>query len=504
MNSELEKLCNRDEYDKISSLIKSLAFKNGSCKNTTSLPSSVIAYLQKYTEKKFMAYLYNEETVPVQLVNLIATFETEYILELKATATNYIVSQALAKLTQFLALNFTTLESLKNVYKRLEDMIEELNGTYHTLPPDWDLELRLICKAFIIIKQQICDYFFVNEIEEASYVQGLFATVALEKKLQPYLEMKSCCSHQIKFTADEIQTPDKITDVRCIHERMLSSIFISHIEIYFTYILKPYINRKFEQETCDFSIISIFLVFFRDVERIFEAISYFDDSSVFCEFLIQTDFYLCQLVKRLNVADELDAALDVLSTTVYVRETVADLSEKLLQYCTIDFQVEILDAVAEIELLQTRKIEKRLSESFPSTEMIVASSETLCEWFQSTILEKQSVSDEIKGVLLEIGMARALITIGRLKMSQDIAELLLERVCDLEQYLKRHFACIPHINSINRFLKIFACPTDDRERFVENFQVLSTGMFSFSQILSALENQEDAADLFVQYKKNKK
>lgn len=504
MNHELEKLCGKNEYDKIYSVVKAWTSKQALLEKSSCHPGPDIPYLQKYVEQRIMACLYKEEPIPNALINLIILFGSEHLLGLKTTATNYLVVQALAELTQFITTNFSNLGSLKRVYDFLEELVEGISDRYCNLPAEWNIELRLICRAFIIIKQQVCDYFFVNDTEESAYVHGLFATIALEKKLQPFLAMKGCCSHQIEFTADEIRTLDKISETRCIHERMLSSIFLSHIGVYFSYVFRPFLSRKFNQNMCELNIVGAFPAFFREVERVFENVCYFEDASVFREFLLQLDFYLCQLTKKLAVDEKLDGALVVLGTIIYVRETMADLKEKLSQYCIIDFVLDIFDDVAEIEWRQASRVEVLLAESFIPLKAVELNAGALCEWFRVHVVDVGGTSDEVRGILLEMGAAHLLVRIGQLRMSQETSELLLDTVCDLKRYLGTHFTSVPHIRTITGYLKIFACPTDDREQFVENFRVLSAGLFSFSQILSALENQDDAAELFVQYKKTSK
>lgn len=504
MNHELEKLCNKNEYDKIYSAVKAWTTRQALLEKSPCHAGPDMPYLQRYAEQRIMACLYKEESIPDALVNLILLFGPEHLLSLKTMVTNYLVAQALAELTQFIAANFSSPGSLKQVYDFLEGLVEGISGRHHNLPAEWNVELRLICRAFVIIKQQVCDYFFVNETEESTYVHGLFATIALEKRLQPFLAMKGCCSHQIEFAADEIHTLDRIGEVRCIHERMLSSIFLSHIGVYFSHVFRPFLYRKFNQDICELNIVGVFPAFFREVGRTFGNVCYFEDASVFREFLLQLDFYLCQLARRLAVDERLGGALVVLSTIIYVRETMADLREKLSQYCTVDFVLDIFDDAAEIERRQARRVEALLAESFVPLKAAVPDAGALCEWFRAHAVDAEGASDEVRAILLEMGMAHLLVRIGQLKMSQETSEALLDRVCDLERYLGGHFAAVPHIRTIAGYLKVFACPTDNRERFVENFRVLSAGLFSFSQILSAMENQDDAAELFVQYKKTSK
>lgn len=502
MNKELEKICHKNNYDKIYSIIESKTIRPSLQYKDLHLSNADLDYLKKYTEESVMCFLHREEPVPAALVNLTRLLGHDQVSCLKFAVTSYIVAQALAELNQFITVAFCGLNSLKQIYVFLEGLVEKINDKYHSLPPEWNIELKLVSRAFVMIKQRICDHFFAGEFDEESYVRGLFATIAFEKKLRPFFETKNCCFHQIEFKNDQIRTESKMPATDCIHTRMLSSIFLSHINLYFAFCFKPFMNMHFDQSVCKMSIVEIFLSFFREVGHVYEKTSYFEDACVFKEMLLQIDFCLCSLVKKLKVEDRLPRAAVVVGTVIYIQETAHDLVEKVYGHCEVNSPMGIFGELARLEKAQSSKIEKFIAQSFVSLKKGASNFEALRGWFDAFIAGMGDVSEELKDILVEMAMSQFFVRVSLIKMSLGTAEALLSDACDLELYLEKRLPVVPHIRSVKEYLKIFMCPTDDKVKFVDNFRILSGNVFNFYQILNALESQEDAAELFLQYKKS--
>lgn len=502
MNGELEKACCKNLYDKIHQIIESKTTKPSLQYKDLHLTKIDFDYLKTYSEEKAMACLCRDEPIPCALVKLSSILGDEHMAGLEKSVCNYITTQAAAELAHFISANFTNLASLKCIYEYLEKSVERVSEKHVSLPAGWSIELRLVTRAFALIKQRICDYLFVTDVDEESFVRGLIATIALEKKLKPFFQTQSCCQQQEKTAPGKAKAHSRQLQICCMHERMLSTIFVSCINLYFSNSLRPLVEAHFDQGTCRMSIIGAFLDFFREAARIYECLAYFDEESIFHEFLGQTDHYLLMLLRKIKINEQLEGAIVVMNTLAYVQETMQDLAEKIRERYGTNAMLRAYDEMIRIEKHQGHKVERLFSQRLGR--LGPARFGELRGIFEEMVFGIADLSDELRCVLAEIATSQLFARISTMKMSLGTAEALLGDICDFENYLMTRHTCVPHIKTIKEYLKIFACPCDDKKRFVENFKLLSGDVFSFCQILSAMENQDDAAELFLEYKKSQK
>ncbi|KAI4291290.1 hypothetical protein PAPHI01_0564 [Pancytospora philotis] len=500
MNKELERLCNRKNYAKILAVIESKTSKPSLLYKDLKLSQVDLEHLKKYALGQAMGSLYKGTAVPPVLVSMGDLLGPEFALELKAAVTNYIVSQSLADTGQRIAAAFTDLGSLCVVYEFVEEEAERIADKHGAAPAEWDLVLKYICKVLVMVKQQICDSFFLADPEEMAYIQGLNATIAFEKRLAPFFATAKCCSTQIEFKGDDVEFEQRLLGTACVHARMLSALFVSHVDLYLDYFLRPYLGRELAQQRCEMDIVEVFLHLFRDVEQIYERLSYFEDQSVYSEMLAQIDFHLSRFVKKMRASDTIEGSIAVFSTIGYIRETLQDLIARVAEYFGANILPQVLDDMAQLEHLQSFKVEQAIAATFPPLHTRRPSFDALQRWFDARLAEMPGANEEVRGIFVEMSITRMLVLISLLKMTAPAAELLLKDVCALETHLEPVVGQIPCIATVKEYLRIFICPTADKKRFVENFNAVSSGIFSFDQILNALKDQADAAELFLQYK----
>lgn len=559
MNKHLEKLCTTQNYDKIYQIIKSKTVCPSVQYQYIVLSMTDFDNLKIFNKEKILLHVHQNIPVPESLIKLSEIMGKEHSENIKNSVINYIVSQYLAELSQYMSANFTDLSKLKLIYGYVEALVERLTSRYIYFPEKWSIDLCFITRAFLMIKQRICEHFYVAEALESAFIQGLFATMTFEKKIQPFFSSKKCCysnscpmainknsSRKNINTLNELVISDLVSNSNknfdkstnkisinetnaniaesgnnidnkitlkntkveivkldgCFHSRMLSSIFISCINLLFNFYLKRFGNIAINQNSCRMGIIEVFLQFFSEVQFLYEKITYFKDDGVFKSFIKQVDFYLISLVSKIKVAESINQGAVIIATIFYIQETIQDLLGKISRDFDINCEPEIFTKLRNIELMQNQIIEKLIGQSFINLSKTESNSTKLLEWFEVNIFNNIEFSDEIRYILFEMGMSQLFIKISQIKLTIKTTENLLCDICDIENHFLMKNIRIPHIKSIKDYLKIFMCPTDDKNKFVENFNILSGNIFTFYQILNALENQDDAAELFLAFKKN--
>lgn len=502
MNKELEKICAKKNYDKVLAIIESKTSKPSLVYKDLHLSNTDLEYLKRYARDQTMSYLYRGESVIPSLLNLARLLSYEYSLALKTEVTNYIISQSLADTGQYIALNFIDLTSLPVVYEYIETEADAIEQKHASIPAGWNLSLKFVCKAIVMVKQQICDCFFIAEPEEEPYIKGLLATIGFEKKLESFFITQKCCDAQIDFSGSEIDIKPQVNTITCVHMRMLSALFVPYVGLYLNSSLKSFATMALKQQEVEMGIILTFLKFFRAIEEVYERLSYFEDQSVFKEMLLQIDHYLCSFVKKIKVSSTLEGGIVVFTTIIYIREVLQDLIARVVEYFGVNLTPCVLNEMIKIEHYQSWKTEQAIANGFPVLLAEESNAEKLKAWFVAFIDEIANSVEDVQAIIIEMAIGYMFGKIGQLKMTVAAAEHLLSDVEDLEQHIGSTLIATPHIQIIKDYLRIFTCPTIDSKKFVENFNHYSNGVFSFNQILAALKDQTDTADLFLVYKQS--
>lgn len=522
MSKELQRLCDKGNYEKICRMLQASTSGPSERSKPSSLTQNDIELLRLHSAKKVLAHIHQKQTPPAQLIKVCALLGPEHFTQLRLAVTNYIVSQSAAEMAQAISATFTDLSSLMSIYKALEDITEDINGRYSTLPDDWGVDLLFVIQAFYMIKHRVCDCFFSSEPDEESYASGLLATIRIEHLMKPYFEFKKCCASSAKcsvpvgqsfctvrqpasrenYTPRDTAEAQEVKDgARCTHHNILSGIMLPNIGLYFSFALRQFRSQSLDQSAVEHGIIQAFLAFFKQVKSVLKNIRGIATTEVLNIFVEYIGQHALLLLKQIRIQQDFSDGLILLNTILWFQETVHDLVNRINSIQECGAEVHVLNEIRKLENAQTQQLEKYISRSFISLDLDTSNYIALEKWFDGIVSRSVGLCDELRNLVGEMVTSVLLLKISLLKMTKARAELVLSDICDLERHSMATGTAVPHIWAVKEYLKIFMCPTDDKERFVDNFMVLAAERFSFYQILSALENKEDALELFLTYKK---
>lgn len=440
-------------------------------------------YLKQYTKTNILGILNNRSKIPESLIKLSFILGEEYTESMKNTIINLIISRSSADLSHFIQNNFYGLISLNETYDFLEKYIEEIVTLYENLPNEWNIDLNVVNRSLIIIKQAICELFFNTEADSVTYSAGLIATINFEKKLSIFFKTKKCCGSN----GDD-------SEIHCIHKNMLSKTLIPYIDLFFENHLFKIVDKRLNQNVLDKNIFKDYIDFFKMLEAVYLIISHFEDKEVFRVFVESTDHCICRLLQQTKIEESGTRMISVISTILFTQNSLDEFLNSIYHKYQIDYESKALVISRKLEKSQVVKIEKEFNNNFTGN---ITDFEKMLERFLDS---QQIITEEVKLYVLEICMPLLFSKITLLKMNPFIARDLLKDLKDLEISLKFKFKYIPSINLINDYLTIFTYPAENYDEFIENFNILSAGRFEFNQILKMLEDQRMALKLYEVYK----
>lgn len=500
-NRRIQSVCKSNSYEKLYGILKARIAQASSQNKQPQLENTDLENIKTYIEKRIADHLGADGSIPAFLMKAANLLGPEYIAALRPSITNYIVAQRASEFNQFLTANFVILENHRIIYDFLEKQTEELAERITDLPAIWNTDLKVLTISLSMIKQRIESLLAISEPSLESLSKLIYETIKFEKKIKPFLTIKKCCVSQIGFRNDEIISPEL---GKCAHFKMLSTIFVPYVREYVMYLLKQLDFEKVDCEKTQVGILEQFLVFFKEIERILPQILYFESTESQKAFILAIDEVLRGFLLKMYPASLLPQAIAVLSTVIFIQDTLRDLFDKFEVFYSSDIVISSFDVLRRIEKLQSARIERILSINMPRITADTSCISDLQSYFETSVFFPCEMAEDARLILLETAMSLLFSRISVLRMSQSKSLSLLTDIADLERFLIEKCHKIPHLREIKEYLQIFACPTLEKEKFVENFIVLSEEKFNFYQILNVMEDQEDAAQLFMIYKKIKK
>lgn len=495
MNKQLEKICKTNNFEEVYKILESKTVKPSLIYKDMPLTIFDFNYLKNYTLESILKLLNADKRIPNSLLQLASLLDQDLAKSVKATICNFIISRNVADISQFIQAHFQDPSTLKKIFGLLETTVDTISDLYSNLPAEWNVDLLLVNRSLIMIKQVLCEYFFSNEIEGDSYSSGLVYTVEFEKKLEVFFTTKKCCFKDVEDKMNIEQESSKIT---CVHKRMLSNLFKPQIETFIEYNIQKVLKKPFNQKSVNKNIISAYVDYFQRLEYLYGLLLYFDDSSVFLKLVQIADQKLFSLIQKTNFEDKVERMVVLTSTVLFVQQVFEEFLNNIASKYQIDFQSTAIEASRKLERLQAIRIEKEFNKTFSGK--IDDFEHSYNVFLNSTHL----MPDSVKIYILEICMARLFSKISSVKMTLQVAKSLFEAVRFVESRLKLQVDFVPHSKLIYDYLSIFLVSPENFEDFIANFRTLSLGRFDFVQILKSLEDQKQAMKLYEAYKKTSK
>lgn len=481
MNKHLEKICASSDYDEIYRIMESKTIKPSLTYKDVSLTKIDFEYLKQYTKLNILSILNKGSKIPDSLIKLSLILGDEYVENLKTTVSTLIVSRSSADLSLFVQEKFHDLSSLSEICSFLEKYVESIITLYENLPLEWNIDLSVVNRCLVIIKQAVCELFFNSEIDPVTYSQGVVSTINFEKKLSTFFKTKKCCS-------------SVGNEIHCIHKNMLSKIFIPYIDLFFENYLFKMADKLLNQNILEKNIIKDYVDFFKTLETVYAVTSHFEEKDVFRVLAESTDQCVCRLLQKTKVEESISRMIPIISTILFTQNALEEFFNSLYDRYQVDHESKALMVSGKLERSQVTKIEKEFNINF--TGNIKDFESTVERFFNS----QEIITEEVRLYLLEICMSLLFSKITNLKMNPYIARTLLKDIQDLEISIKFKFKYVPCIGLIEEYLTIFTYPADPCDKFIENFNTVASGRFEFNQILKMLEDQKTALKLYETYK----
>ncbi|ADM12439.1 uncharacterized protein Eint_101140 [Encephalitozoon intestinalis ATCC 50506] len=503
--SELRTLHSSKNYEEIYNIIREemekLSLRDKLCTND-------LEGLQSSIEEEIRRCVHEQKGIPKPLVNITLLQGESFEARMKSLAISYLGSLCSVSYQEFLNCNFQRLSSLKSCLGWIEESISRVSLKYSHVPDDWSLPREILLKYYVMTKQRVCDYFFYNEVDEEDFIEAFDATIRCEKRLGKLFEKQGCSACVQSTSLEDGACKSKGLSQKetfCPHKTMLSSLFVPNIEIYLERSFKELMESDLNQENVKLCIISGFLDFFRGVEKILKRVEYLNDKSAHRHLVHYFDEYLSLLIKRTRLPGCLNESIIVLNTMLYIRETALDFLDQIIEKSEVEEDIpKIHMQMRKAERLQNTFIDDFLSSYFLGLDF--SAPEGLSRKVIQ-ILDKDIMNEEIEGIyediritLVESVVSHVFSGIYSIKVTPRISEALLLETAEIKRYLRTKVSVLPLIDVVEKYLKIFLCPPDNERCFVENFILMSEGIFSFDQIVNNIGSSHGEDRLYLAYK----
>ncbi|WUR04104.1 vacuolar protein sorting-associated protein 53-like protein [Vairimorpha necatrix] len=435
-----------------------------------------ISNLKSYIEDETRNKIFKKKGIPSYFFKIIILLGYEDEIKLKIN--NLLISEYVTDFQLFISSEFKRLSDIKKYYKKLKNLIENLENIYFNLPASWDTKKEILNEIYLIIKQKICDIIFFNDFDKIDYLECVEKVLENEKKICEFLQDKK------------------------------KSIF--HLLAPF---LKNYFESKFDKENIDIKktemkIFTNFVNFFQNFQNLYEKIQYFNNiesiKKLSESFEIHLIFLLNQMSKNdLNLDYELYKKDFVkiivsLNTISYLNDCVSGLNSNLFCEYKINISQDLFIKLGNIEnqfngmleiYIRNLLYNVNFNKKKISCEIIKIFKENIF------FIDLVELSEDLKTNLVEIIILNILSRIYLLDFDEESSEYLIYDLHDLKNFIKQYFNNLGSFKILESYLKIFMCSTEDRFSFIENFQILSNNIFSFRQVVWSLKDKNCVIDL---------
>ncbi|AFN83923.1 hypothetical protein EROM_101080 [Encephalitozoon romaleae SJ-2008] len=479
-------------YDRIRQEMEKLALGDRLCTND-------LEGLQSSVEEEMRRCIHEQRGIPRPLINIILLQGEVFEKRMRSLASSYLGSLCSVNYQEFLNCNFQKLSSLDSCLSWIEESIAKISLRYSHIPDDWCLSQEILLKYYFMTKQRACDYFFYNEVDEEDFMEAFNSTIKHEKRLGRLFEKHGCCA-----CALYAPSVDSHQEALCPHRTMVSSLFIPNIEIYlrrsFSFLMQPDLNQE-DTRAC---VVSRFLDFFRGVGKILKRVEYLNDKSVYRHLVHYFDEHLSLLMKRINSSKDLYGSIIVLNTLLFIRETALDFLDQIIEKSGVEEDIpKIHMEIRRVERSQNAFIDDFLSNYFSGLDFAAPEglSREIIQFLDKSIMNERTkgIHEDVQITLLEDIISHAFSRIYTTRVSPQISESLLFEISEIKRYLRTKVSVVPLMDVVEKYLKIFLCPLDNKECFVKNFILMSEGIFSFDQIVNSIGNEHEVGALYSAY-----
>lgn len=491
MSKHLSKLLNSSNYKE---LVKVLESKPGS-KKYVEVSEDMLMEIKNSTRAATMKHLYDNKSIPESLLKLNDMLGDDFSEEMKSRIISFIVSHQIADIAQFISINFKSADSLKEIFSYIEKSIENIYLEQEYISSDWNIDAKLLSKSLIMIKQVLCQYFYNNEVNAEEYCKGLLVAIGFEYKLSPFFDIKKCCQTSENLEENGMKFHGNLQKFSCIHKNMISSVFTPYLHLFFSRHL------QFKEEPKNNNILDEFVLFFTELEFVYNKIDHLDNKSSFLELFEYSDKILYERLASIPTQQKLEEGIRIISTLIYIEEFMEEYLCKISETVQLDLKSRSLEMAQKLEKFQSLLIEKQVGIGLEFVKNKTNIFEELKAYLDYILKLDVCNSQEIRSFILEIVLSQLLTKITARKMNISVANIIYDDMLLFEEWLKSGFAFIPHIKTIQKYLKIFTFTSNRLEDYIQNFEANSENKFCFEQILKALEDQKLAHDLYSTYKK---
>lgn len=498
-NKYLQKMCNSGNFAEVHRVVESKTTKpRPGCKDMP-LTTVDLDYLKQFTASNIAKILSSDAKIPDPLVKLAALLGKDHADSVKAMICNSVISRKSADISLFVQQSFQNPGSLKKIFDFLEQTTDSVAGLYGNMPADWNLDLKLVCRSLIMIKQVLCDYFFSSEVEPDSYSAGLVCTVNFERKLESFFVNKRCCASVVVSTDGKDVAGSKQNSAdECVHRKMLSRVYVPYIDLFFEQCLLKSSDAGFQQNVVEKNIIRSYVEFFKQLECAYSIALYLDDREAYITLVSIVDRCLFALIRKTRIEEDSAKMIVVTSTILYVQHVLEEFINSVSLKYSIEFQLVSMEASRKLEKQQAAKIEREFNNNFSGNIPDFEAS------YGRLLSGRGLISDDVRYYILELCMSQLFSRIGLLKLNSRTSAQLADEVRSLVSALKAQFDSVPYSRVITDYLRIFTFPPEPNEKFIENFDSISGGRFEFTQILRAFEDQRLAMRLYESFKRMSK
>ncbi|TBU08185.1 hypothetical protein CWI36_0171p0030 [Hamiltosporidium magnivora] len=538
-------LIKRKDYKKIEMSLNTISKINA----TAISDPKDLDLLKQYTKNKEILkiimrndikfLLCNKRKIHKEMINTVLYLDNAYIKEIKDIIIDNIIIQKYENYVYSMKSNIRKLCELKKAIDWFENSLDSLRLNESDIPPQWNLEGEFVFKFCVLTKQIICNIIFHNNIDNKDYLDGLKYILEFEKKYCNHIFSDNCCENNNNTNNDknkkiifkntgvelvednksslndplDVETDTKITkkdleDLKknCKHRKMLSQIFIPYIEIYVKFLFIEARKIEMDQSKKEMKIVCGFIEFFRIIGEIFLEIQYFESEKIYEYFLAEVNSIAIRFIEKIEHKRNFKEAVLILNTFSYVESTSVDLFKKIYEKnnkicCENVIQKELRLKEAQ-EYTFIDKYYQKYFKQLELSDKNLKFSEFLSNFLQNEIFgaDLLGISEDVMLFLLELSISFIFSKIMFLKLNTSKAEQLLFEVSDFKNIHRNKLIYVPLISMLEKYLKIFLCNPNDTETFITNFFHFSSGSFSFSQIISVLEDAKNNVNLFVRYK----
>lgn len=457
-----------------------------------------------------------------------------------------------------------SLANIKQIFENLIELFEKVKFFYNRFPKEWNFEGEFFFYSVLHIKEILFEI-YISPWTREQYLTALRTIIDFERKYTKFFFKKGCClkkeeildspgsrsdasglkdketdtskenkristqiikynekcSHISKniiiFDKDQILTKNKniktnfivlyhrnnksLSDF-CKHRKMLSFLLLPDIDIYIENIFEPIKSIKICLKTKEMHLIKSFVDFFSVIGTILAQIQHFEEPRVYELFLKSFDTYLIDFLNFVKIPSKYKDLIILLNTLNFIEHTTIDLLEKTAKY--ILFKSSGKNLIRQLEKKTCFNIEKCLKLIFRRTvkEKILFSTELIKILTKEVfILNNIEIDESIFIFVTESLLSFQFNRIINLPMNSKQAETLIMEVIEVKIFVKKHLKNVPLADLMVNYLKIFICNIDDPTNFVTCFNHLNQNIFSFQNILDALEDKSKNDQLLIEYKK---